>query len=188
MYLCTIRCGDREGSQRYQPRKESGKFHKKNHSKRPHSQQENVATVPMSLKAFFPVTEGFSKTTVGGVGWEWEGWEKNAVLVWAGGVNPISAAGTGLCQNDAENSLVFWLLLSFAHPKSRIFLFCQWGGAKTGWGSRAGTVTLEREIPLHKTNVQCMNWAAPWVGHSGFRDRVWHLSEWWAIVCSPSYY
>lgn len=24
MYLCTIRCGDREGSQRYQPRKESG--------------------------------------------------------------------------------------------------------------------------------------------------------------------
>lgn len=54
MYLCTIRFGDREGSQTNQPRKESGKrkFHKKKNSKRPQCQQENV--VLMSLTVFFP--------------------------------------------------------------------------------------------------------------------------------------
>lgn len=103
MYLCTIRCGDGGKSEIPTKKREwKPKFHKKNHSKRPHSQQENVATVPMSLKAFFPVPEGFRKTTVGGVGWEWEGWEKNSVLVWAGGVNPISAAGTGLCLGSVS--------------------------------------------------------------------------------------
>lgn len=95
-------------------------FHKNKNSERPQCQQENV--VPMSLKVFLPVPEGFSKAVVGG------NVKKNGVPVWSG-VEPISPQQLAQfsvwvqCENDADNTL-----LSCVCPKSRTFLclvFCQ---------------------------------------------------------------
>lgn len=87
------------------------KFHKKN-SKRPQSQQENVATVPMCLKVFFPVPEGFSKTFImGRVGWGWEEWEEECPGLGWDRVSLVSTAGSAVFwvryEDDVDNVLMF---------------------------------------------------------------------------------
>lgn len=124
---------DREGREKPTKKGEwKPKFHKKN-SKRPQSQLGNVVTVSMSLTAFYPGPEGFCKTRMGRVGWEWKNGKKNGVLVWAG-AEPSSSQQLAQswvwaqCEKDADNTLLVWLLLSCVYPTSRTFLclvFCQ---------------------------------------------------------------